>query len=466
MDEDKLQQDIESRLEIYGQIFDEYYATATLPVGWEGDVLADYIKTVLDDPGVRFQAEQDVIWFASLRDSVLEFIRVLLPYYLQIEEQSKKEREYMEAFFNGNLDMKRAMWGDMVEYIEENYDPNEVNMAGYDMQLRNREKDRELIFDCLEKEWNEALDEQEREMKEELVEKNKKSVERALNRLYGTEEYKQRKNLEKYTYKYPELDEIARVIGREKSPDTTTKDDTVEKYRPLLLQHSPIRENIDGVTLGNNLSAMLPTEVALLADVKSEGVFYKRYATKQLQLLSGKTPMVAAKKKDTERKNEPRLTEGPIIVSLDTSGSMGGEKEKVSKALLIHLMEIAKRKRRKCLLITFSISAKTLEVTHPKHWKKVASFLTEHFSGGTDGNQMLGYAIDALAEGAFEMADVLIVSDFEFDSPKDSLKKAIVKAQGQGTKFYGLRIGCGALYDSFYERSYERLLDKMWVVNV
>ena len=267
MDEDKLQQDIESRLEIYGQIFDEYYATAILPVGWEGDVLADYIKTVLDDPGVRFQAEHDVIWFASLRDSVLEFIRVLLPYYLQIEEQSKKEREYMEAFFEGNLDMKRAMWGDMVEYIEENYDPNEVNMAGYDMQLRKREKDRELIFDCLEKEWNEALDEQEREMKEELVEKNKKSVERALNRLYGTEEYKQRKKLEKYTYKYPELDEIARVIGREKSPDTTTKDDTVEKYRPLLLQHSPIRENIDGVTLGNNLSAMLPTEVALLADV-------------------------------------------------------------------------------------------------------------------------------------------------------------------------------------------------------
>lgn len=79
------------------------------------------------------------------------------------------------------------------------------------------------------------MDEQEREMKEELVEKNKKSVERALNRLYDTEEYKQKKKLEKYTYKYPELDEIARIIGREKSPDTTTKDDTVEKYRPLLL---------------------------------------------------------------------------------------------------------------------------------------------------------------------------------------------------------------------------------------
>ena len=120
MDEENLQQEIETRLEIYGQIFDEYYDTGTLPGGWENDVLADYIKTVLDDPGVRFQAELDVVWLASLRDSVLEFIRVLLPYYLQIEEQSRREREYMEAFFKGNLDMKRAMWGGMVVYIEEN----------------------------------------------------------------------------------------------------------------------------------------------------------------------------------------------------------------------------------------------------------------------------------------------------------------------------------------------------------
>lgn len=466
MDEEKLQQEIEARLEWYGEVFDEYYATSILPKGWESDVLADYIKSVLDDSGVRYQAEQDVIWLASLRDSVLEFIRVLLPYYLQIEEQSRKEREYMEAFFGGDLNMKRAMWGDMVEYIEENYEPSEVNMAGYDMQLRNKEKDKDIIFDCLEEEWNEALDEQEKMMKEELVEKNKKSVERALNRLYGTEEYMQKKKLEKYIYKYPELDEIARIIGREKSPETIIKDDTVEKYRPLLMRHSPIKENIDGVTMGNNLSAMLPTEVALLADVKSESVFYKKYATKQLQLLSGKAPMITSKKKDRNRKSEPRLTEGPIIVSLDTSGSMGGEKGKVSKALLIQLMEIAKSKRRKCLLITFSISAKMLEVTHPRHWKQVATFLREHFTGGTDGNQMLGYAIDALEKGTFEMADVLIVSDFEFDTPRDSIKKGIVKAKGEGTKFYGLRIGCSRFYDNYYNKAYDSMLDKVWVVNV
>lgn len=466
MTEEKLQEEIEARLEKYGEVFDEYYSTGILPEAWCGDVLAEYIKSVLDDPGIRYQSEKDVVWLASLRDAVLEFIRVLLPYYLQIEERAKREREYMKTFFEGNMDMKRAMWGDMVEYIEECYEPGEINMEGYDQLLRHSDKKKEDIFDCLEEEWEEALDERERKMKESLVDKNKKSVERSFNRLYGTEEYKQKKELEKYIFKYPELEEIARVIGREKMPDATMKDDTVDKYLPLLMSHSPIREYIDGVTMGNNLSAILPAEVALLAEAKSEGMFYKKYATKQLQLLSGKSPLITKKKKDINQKKEPRLTEGPIIVSLDTSGSMGGEKEKVSKALLLQLIEIAKSKKRKCFLITFSVSATTLEVTHPKHWKKVSAFLSDHFTGGTDGEQMLSYAIEALGTEDFSMADVLIISDFEFASPRASTQKEITKAQSQGTRFYGLRLGCGDYYKMYYEKTYEKLLDKMWVVNV
>ena len=60
----------------------------------------------------------------------------------------------------------------------------------------------------------------------------------------------------------------------------------------------------------------------------------------------------------------------------------------------------------------------------------------------------------------------LIISDFEFASPKASIQKEIIKAQSQGTKFYGLRLGCGDYYGMYYERAYEKLLDKMWVVNV
>ncbi len=79
------------------------------------------------------------------------------------------------------------------------------------------------------------------------------------------------------------------------------------------------------------------TKVSLLADTKSEGMFYKSYATKQLLLLSGKAPMIVAKKKDTE----PWLTEGPIV---STPVVRWVKKGKGVKTLLIHLMEIAKEK--------------------------------------------------------------------------------------------------------------------------
>lgn len=461
MDKDELEKEIEARLELYGAIFDEYYASGVLPEAWQGDVLAEYIKSVIDDPGVKYQGDHDAIWLGSLRDAVLEFIRVLLPYYMQIEKQAQKEREYKDSFFEGDINLKRAMWSDMVEYIEETYSANEVNMEGYSQQLKQSEKDREVIFDCLEEEWDDALDEREKRAKEDLVAKNKNKVEQTLCRLAGTEEYKKRSALGKYIHKYPELEEIVRIIGRERRPDTMERDETVEKYIPLLMKHSPIREDIDGVTMGNDLSAILPTEVALLADERSERVFYKKYATKQLQLLSGKSPLVTKKKKDAHRNSESRLTEGPIIVSLDTSGSMGGEREKVSKALLLQLLEMAKKKRRKCFLITFSISAMALEITHPKNWARVSAFLSEHFTAGTDGNQMLSRALEALETEHFSMADVLIISDFEFDPPKPSIRKAITQAQNQGTRFYGMRLA-----GFYYEEAYRGILDKMWNVEV
>ena len=88
------------------------------------------------------------------------------------------------------------------------------------------------------------------------------------------------------------------------------------------------------------------TKVSLLADTKSEGMFYKSYATKQLLLLSGKAPMIVAKKKDTE----PRLTEGLIV---STPVVRWVEKRIRCQNATDTLDGDCKRKRRNCLLISF-----------------------------------------------------------------------------------------------------------------
>ena len=461
MNEWELSVRVDERLDMYSEVFDTYWNTKVLSQQQETDVLACYIKSVLDDPGTRYQCEMDSLWLGLLKESLMEFFRVLLPYYIELEEQERKEREYMEAFFTGDMDKKRAMWRDVVDFIEKHYTPNEVNMDGYDHLLRNTDKSKDDIFECLEREWGEALENEVKAIQEELIEENHKSFESTVKQLAGTKDYKDRKQLGRYCQRYPILDEIVKKMGREKETKTEEHDDVVTRYLPLLMKHSPIRESIDGVIAGDDLSAMLPTEVALLADEKVEDLFYQRYATKKLQLFSGKSKLITKKRKEITKKPTPRLTEGPIIVCIDTSGSMNGRKEKLSKGLLMQLLETAKRKKRKCFLVTYSVRARAMEITHPSQWEQVRKFLEECFCGGTDCEDMLKHVLKALDEKDFEMADVLVISDFEFPYPSKDTIKNIVKVQSEGTKFYGLRLS-----GDDYEQGYDKLFDKMWELDI
>jgi len=292
---------VDELLDVYSHIFDSYWDTKKIPEGHEYDALARYIKSVLDDPCTRYQGEMDALWLGLMKESLMEFFRVLLPYYIEIEEQQCRERKYMDKFFTGDLDKKRTMWRDVVDFIEEHYTPNEVNMDGYDHLLRNTDKNKDDIFDCLEQEWGNALDGEVRAKQEKLIENNRKSFEIKVRQLAGTKDYKKRKELKTYLRRYPILDEIVKMIGREKEAKTIERDDVITKYLPLLMKHSPIRESIDGVVTGDDISAVLPTEIALLADKKVEGLFYQRYATKNLQLFSGKSKLLAKEKKRIEK---------------------------------------------------------------------------------------------------------------------------------------------------------------------
>ena len=123
-------------------------------------------------------------------------------------------------------------------------------------------------------------------------------------------------------------------------------------------------------------------------------------------------------KLDKQRQVKPRLEKGPIVVSLDTSGSMTGKPMQLAKCLLLQLLKMAKKQKRKCFLITFSVRANFLDLSRYGAWKQLKKFLDNHFSGGTDGEQMLRTALNMLQTANFSMADVLIISDFYFQ-PKN-----------------------------------------------
>lgn len=256
-------------------------------------------------------------------------------------------------------------------------------------------------------------------------------------------------------YHYPVLQDIVHIIGREQPQHKETKDDIVYKYMPILLSHSTMATEIEQISIGNNLSHVIPSEIATLSEPSTEMMFFKKFAERQLQIFANKPPMKAQDKQVQDHQTKPRLEMGPIIVSIDTSGSMIGKPEKLARSLLMQLLRLAKKQHRKCFVITFSVRAKALELTKPANWGLLEKFFEEGFSGGTDGEQMLAAALDTLQTKDFCMADVLIISDFFFPLPIDKTHKRMETEHAKGTRYYGLQIG-------ETKNPYDKVLDKIW----
>jgi uncharacterized protein with von Willebrand factor type A (vWA) domain len=90
---------------------------------------------------------------------------------------------------------------------------------------------------------------------------------------------------------------------------------------------------------------------------------------------------------------------GPIIVCLDTSGSMYGAREVVAKALVLECMRGAQMQARKCYVYAFSGpgQVRALDLSEPQvALEKLLDFLECSFQGGTDVDQPLELALERL----------------------------------------------------------------------
>lgn len=110
------------------------------------------------------------------------------------------------------------------------------------------------------------------------------------------------------------------------------------------------------------------------------------------------------------------------------------------------------------LLVTFSVRANVLDLTRNDAWQTLQDFMKHSFKGGTDGEEMLRESMKALDGGTFCMADVLVISDFEFSPPMRGTLEKLEKQKRKGTRFYGLQIGK-------WRYEYGGILDRMWHIN-
>ena len=138
-------------------------------------------------------------------------------------------------------------------------------------------------------------------------------------------------------------------------------------------------------------------------------------------------------------KEETKL--GPIIICVDTSGSMHGTPENIAKAIAFTMAVRAKEQKRACRLISFSTDICVCNLSDQMTASSLVDFLKLSFHGGTDAAPALKHAVKTMEENAYNLADVLMISDFIMQNHNPELVEAIQKQRGKGNKFYSLCIG-------------------------
>lgn len=438
--------DVDAKLEEYSEAFDFYMDRGEMPPTLpKDDCLAGYMQEVIDNnPQID---GSDPTWVEVLKENLISFFAALLEQFRAMQLKAMKELAIVARFDAAPIEQKRLMWQQVCSIIESGYSKYDVNLQGYVAQFKT--DDKEAVFSALTTDWGNAcrakLDRQERQM----LERSKNQFEQFCKNS-GTSDYEDRKRIEGDVCRYPQLKEIVDMIGRDKDASKEEKDTVIYKFLPVMVAKNSSVEELDRVESGDNLERVLPVELSM-----PEDLFFKKYATKELQQFS--SPGKDKPKKVAEDRKEPRLTKGPIIVSIDTSESMSGRPEKIAFSLLRQLLRMAKRQKRPCYLISFSVRAKSIDLAKPRNWGQLDHFLKHRFSGGTDGEQMLTEAIRVLRKGTFEMADVLIISDLEFPAPIPATMENINREKALGTRFYALQIGRGS-------HEYDEIMDKIWVV--
>jgi uncharacterized protein with von Willebrand factor type A (vWA) domain len=158
---------------------------------------------------------------------------------------------------------------------------------------------------------------------------------------------------------------------------------------------------------------------------------------------------------------------GPLIVCVDTSGSMQGGREQVAKAVVLEAMRLANLQKRPCYLYTFSGPGEIIErclTLDVQGLDDVIEFLSQTFHGGTDISDPIERAVMKIHESEWELADLVIASDGEFSvtpeveqavkTARDSLGLRVQGILINERQTQGMRQVCSSIFQFDHWRRY------------
>ena len=264
--------------------------------------------------------------------------------------------------------------------------------------------------------------------------------------------------------KNKEIMELCNLLGKMKKYNKELIKEKISrtiKYDIKVLDKNS-NEEVSGIKLGKSIEYLLPNELALLNDSELEELFDLKYIEEKLMLFDYDSYINVEQEKILEEfvESEKDEEKGPIIICVDTSGSMSGAPERIAKAIAFSISSKAISENRPCLLINFSTSIEVIEFNKFSSFSDILNFLKKSFNGGTDLIPALKYSLDKMESEKFEKADVLILSDFILNNIGNEILEKINNAKILGNKFYSISIG-----NLFMDRNLNNIFTKQWVYN-
>jgi len=185
------------------------------------------------------------------------------------------------------------------------------------------------------------------------------------------------------------LQQVAEIAGRFKQM-------ALRKQRTIAERGPP--STIVGVTRGDDIPLMLPSEAALFVNKATKALFFAKLVDKQLMQYKTQAYQIQGK--------------GPIVICEDQSGSMSGARRIWAKACAIAIASAAKD--RDVALIGFSSNCNAPIVLPKEPVARIDALMdwAETFiGGGTNFREPLQYAINLIDQSEFQKADIIFITD-------------------------------------------------------
>ncbi|CAM3375860.1 VWA domain-containing protein [Shewanella violacea] len=263
--------------------------------------------------------------------------------------------------------------------------------------------------------------------------------------------------LQKIVKQIPQLREVIETLGRMKDTEGDPIIEEIISRMSVTFRHEVevitplVPMETKGITRSDSISRMLPQEAAFFGHPVLKKLWHVRraehallsYAVEGTELITEVTEQEQEFKESKAGKKLNR-NRGPMIVCLDTSGSMSGTPENVAKALVLQCISVAKKEKRACFVYLFGSKGevKEMELTPDKAGlEQMILFLSMSFGGGTDVEGPLNMALERSDEKQWLRADILLVSDGEFSVSSGLSRKIKHRKEQRAMSVHGVVIG-------------------------